>query len=155
MNGIPRKRGKDTSHLHDKLFHTLETLRNFFHSGGKGIRHERLHTTRYTVSDRYRHDHESLFSLRFFFWQALHSKLEILRLSTDELTCRYISDLVQLQSKHEETDSEDVTGTLHFSVAYFKEKSTVEATILQGISLPPSHGNDPSTYSREDYNILR
>lgn len=69
--------------------------------------------------------------------QELHSKLEILSRQTDHLARHYLSHLAGLQCQCDETEEEVTFGTLHFSVAYLKEKSTVEVAVLEGKNLPP------------------
>jgi hypothetical protein len=46
---IPRRKGKDSTHLYYKLFMALSLLREFFHCDGKGIAKERLDTKKFEV----------------------------------------------------------------------------------------------------------
>ena len=47
---VPRKKGKDSTHLYYKLFMALTLLREFFYCDGKGIAKEQLDTKKFDVS---------------------------------------------------------------------------------------------------------
>ena len=46
---IPRRKGRDSTHLYYKLFMALSFLREFFCCDGKGIAKELLDTTKFEV----------------------------------------------------------------------------------------------------------
>ena len=46
---IPRRKGRDSTHLYYKLFMALSLLREFFYCGGKGIQKEQLDTKKFEV----------------------------------------------------------------------------------------------------------
>ena len=49
---------------------------------------------------------------------------------------QYLSDLAQLQPRdNDEKGGVETFGTLHFSVAYLKGRSTVEVNVLQALNL--------------------
>ena len=78
--------------------------------------------------------------------QELHSRLEILSKSTEDLVFQYLSDLAQLQprdddSEEKEEGGEKMFGTLHFSIAYLKGRSAVEVNVIQGVDLPALDSN--------------
>jgi hypothetical protein len=73
--------------------------------------------------------------------QKLHSRLYILRKSTEDLVSQYLSDLAQLQPRDDDEGGggrggEETFGTLHFSVAYLKDRSTLEIDVMQAVNLP-------------------
>ena len=49
VDEIPRKKGKDSTHLYYKLFMALSLLREFFHCDGDGIAKEQLDTKEFEV----------------------------------------------------------------------------------------------------------
>ena len=50
---------------------------------------------------------------------------------------QYFSDLAQLQPRDDdENGGVETFGTLHFSVAYLKERFTVEVNVMQALDLP-------------------
>ena len=50
VSEVPRKKGKDSTHLYYKLFMALSLLREFFCCGGEGIAKEQLDTEKFDVS---------------------------------------------------------------------------------------------------------
>lgn len=58
-------------------------------------------------------------------------------MQTDHLACHYLSQLAGLKYQCDETEEEVTSRTLRFSVAYLKEKSTVEVVVLQAKNLSP------------------
>ena len=73
--------------------------------------------------------------------QTLHSQLEVLRLPTDELIVRFLSELLEFQ--RQEVERERQLGTLEVSTCYNKDESAVEVTVVKGEKFPISnkHGN--------------
>ena len=58
-------------------------------------------------------------------------------MSTEDLAFQYLSDLAQLQPGDDnEEGGVETFGTLHFSVAYLKGRSTVEVNVMQAMDLP-------------------
>ena len=50
---------------------------------------------------------------------------------------QYLSDLAQLQPRDDdEKRGVETFGTLHFSVAYLKGRSTIEVNVMQALDLP-------------------
>lgn len=68
-------------------------------------------------------------------FQELDSKLDILRLPTDDLILRFFSDLAKRQRDEIEQERASL-GTLLISVGYRKEDSIVEVDVIQGKGLP-------------------
>ena len=74
--------------------------------------------------------------------QKLHSRLYILSKPTKDLVSQYLSDLAQLQPRDDNGggggggEEEETFGMLHFSVAYLKDKSTLEVDVIQAVDLP-------------------
>ena len=72
--------------------------------------------------------------------QKLHSRLYILSKSTEDLVSQYLSDLAQLQPRDDDEQGgrggEEAFGMLHFSVAYLKDRSTLEVDVIQAVDLP-------------------
>ena len=55
---------------------------------------------------------------------------------------QYLSDLAQLQPRdNDEKGGVETFGTLHFSVAYLKGRSTVEVNVMQALNLPALDSN--------------
>jgi hypothetical protein len=46
---IPRRKGRDSTHIYYKLFMALSLLREFFYLDGRGITKERLDTKKFEV----------------------------------------------------------------------------------------------------------
>ena len=72
--------------------------------------------------------------------QKLHSRLYILSKPTEDLVSQYLSDLAQLQPRDDDGrgggEEEETFGMLHFSVAYLKDRSTLEVDVIQAVDLP-------------------
>ena len=73
--------------------------------------------------------------------QKLHSRLYILSKPTEDLVSQYLSDLAQLQPRDDDGGGggggeEETFGMLHFSVAYLKDRSTLEVDVIQAVDLP-------------------
>ena len=74
--------------------------------------------------------------------QKLHSRLYILSKSTEDLVSQYLSDLAQLQPRDDDGggggggEEKETFGMLHFSVAYLKDRSTLEVDVIQAVDLP-------------------
>ena len=73
--------------------------------------------------------------------QKLHSRLYILSKPTEDLVSQYLSDLAQLQPRDDDErggggGEEETFGMLHFSVAYLKDRSTLEVDVIQAVDLP-------------------
>ena len=69
--------------------------------------------------------------------QRLHSRLEISSLSADQLICRFLTDLAEIQCRDDSTGSEegDDSAALHFSYVYMEGTSTIEVCILEAMNL--------------------
>ena len=65
--------------------------------------------------------------------------MDVLRLPTDELILRFLSELVEIQRR--ELEDEKEFGSLHASVSYLKEETMVEVNVMKGESLPSSSKN--------------
>ena len=72
--------------------------------------------------------------------QKLHSRLYILSKPTEDLVSQYLSDLAQRQPRDDDGGGEEEEtlnfGMLHFSVAYLKDRSTLEVDVIQAADLP-------------------
>ena len=70
--------------------------------------------------------------------QKLHSRLYILSKPTEDLVSQYLSGLAQLQPRDDDKreGGEETFGMLHFSVAYLKDRSTLEVDVIQAVDLP-------------------
>ena len=64
----------------------------------------------------------------------LYSQLEILRLPTDQLILRFLSELLEFQRR--EFERERPLGTLEINLSYNKVESVVEVTVLKGEKFP-------------------
>ena len=64
--------------------------------------------------------------------------MDVLRLSTDDLILRFLSEFVEVQRRELEGEKEEASGlgSLHISVCYLKDKSMIEVTVIKGESLP-------------------
>ena len=69
----------------------------------------------------------------------LYSQLEVLRLPTDELILRFLSELLEFQRR--EFERERPLGTLEINMCYNKEESAVEVTVVKGEKFPISNRN--------------
>jgi hypothetical protein len=91
--------------------------------------------------------------------QKLHSRLYILSKPTEDLVCQYLSDLAHLQPRDDDEGGggggggEETFGTLHFSVAYLKDRSTVEVDVMQAVDLP-ALDRDGMLFVLHDYNLF-
>ena len=50
LGEIPVKKGTDSAQLHQRLFTTLQIMREFYHCGGDGLNDKDLDTEEYKVS---------------------------------------------------------------------------------------------------------
>lgn len=73
--------------------------------------------------------------------QNLHSRLYSLSKSTEELVFQYLSELARLQPGDDSEGGGETFGTLHFSVAYLKDKSILEVAVIQAMDLPALGGD--------------
>ena len=65
--------------------------------------------------------------------------MDVLRLPTDELILRFLSEFVEVQRREMEDEKEESSkefGSLHASVSYLKEEMMVEVDVIKGESLP-------------------
>ena len=69
--------------------------------------------------------------------QRLHSRLEISSLSADQLICRFLTDLAEIQCRDDSAGSEegDDSAALHFSYVYMEGTSTIEVCIFEAMNL--------------------
>lgn len=70
--------------------------------------------------------------------------MDVLRLPTDELILRFLSELAEVQRRELEDEKEEGSkefGSLHASVSYLKEEMMVEVNVIKGESLPSSSKN--------------
>lgn len=65
--------------------------------------------------------------------------MDVLRLPTDDLILRFLSEFVEIQ--HRELEGEKEFGLLHASVCYLKEETMVEVNIIKGEDLPSPSKN--------------
>ena len=66
--------------------------------------------------------------------------MDVLRLSTDDLIHRFLSEFVEVQCRELEGEKEEGggqgLGSLHVSVSYLKEEMMVEVNVIKGEGLP-------------------
>ena len=84
------------------------------------------------------------------FLQRLFSQLDVLRLSTEELIRRFLSEFVEIQRRELEGEKEEGgsgqgLGSLHTSVCYLKEETVVEVNVIKGEGLPSTSKNGERT----------
>ena len=73
--------------------------------------------------------------------------MDVLRLSTDDLIRRFLSEFAEVQRRELEGEKEEGgggqgLGSLHVSVSYLKEETMVEVNVIKGEGLPSTskHG---------------
>ncbi len=67
--------------------------------------------------------------------QEVTSELELLKMSSDDLTLRFFADLAELQEEKVRNGEKDL-GELLVSVEYSAEKESLDVLVIQGNGLP-------------------